>query len=504
MKISKTLIILLILAFVYAANEGDPCATDSDCQSLNSCIKKKCVHKELFPIRVSEVFASLWVALLNSISSAAGLAFGGSTVPYFQIFMHYSQSNAISLAYLITFGGGLGNLSSIMRLRHKETGGPIIHYNIALIAVPALTLGSQIGVTIRRVIPNFVQAIILLALLLYGTYNYWKKFRSQYKCEQKKFRKIKEDQEKIKNEVAKRAIGQNFQPVPLESERTETVSKEVQTPAKDEKDECFKKASPLEIEVKTDAQDTNDSHDAAWHARRNFLLKRELQLIPWYKLKEILVIVILIFLLVIIRGGKGVSSVAGITYCSDMDFGMLGIQLAAYLVCLIRNVFLIQRWENEKNEYNIPTHPDFIRLQGKKLIRLTFMCVFAGIVGAIASLGGGTVIIPELFKMGLNPMITAYSAGAFTLFTTFNSAVQTYFTGTIVGTQIAWFACLAFVFSSISARFFAWLFKKTGRQAFLPGIIFLVFVAAFVATLILLIIDCVNNWDRVIAAKVMC
>mmetsp|Transcript_6168 Transcript_6168/g.5534 ORF Transcript_6168/g.5534 Transcript_6168/m.5534 type:complete len:181 (-) Transcript_6168:302-844(-) len=174
-------------------------------------------------------------------------------------------------------------------------------------------------------------------------------------------------------------------------------------------------------------------------------------------------ILVIIVVLGLIRGGKKVESIVGIEYCGDMDFGMLGIIIAAFAISLLVNLFLIRKWQDEKKEYEIEFTPEDPEITKRHMIKLSILGILAGAMGASVAISGSFIMTPALFDMGVPPATVACTAGMFMIFTMFNSIFQVYVSGGVTEIQILWFACIAFVFSFISSKLVNWYAKKTGK-----------------------------------------
>jgi len=124
------------------------------------------------------------VFVISGLFNATGIG-GGSLFVAFLIFaMKYDTKIAIGISYSILFGGSLAKTSFSVRLRNEESGKPLINYGVAMILIPAMLVGSIIGLYLNNMCPNIVIMVCMILLLLSGLIKIFKKARQTFHEEQ--------------------------------------------------------------------------------------------------------------------------------------------------------------------------------------------------------------------------------------------------------------------------------------------------------------------------------
>ena len=85
------------------------------------------------------------IFILSGLFNATGIGGGSLFVAYLMSVLKYETKTAIGMSYAILFGGSLAKTSFSVRLRNDESNKPLINYNVALILIPAMLVGSIIG-----------------------------------------------------------------------------------------------------------------------------------------------------------------------------------------------------------------------------------------------------------------------------------------------------------------------------------------------------------------------
>lgn len=86
-------------------------------------------------------------------------------VPVLQTVFLYDLKQSIYIGFIVILAGALGNYLRFAFLRDSDTGGPMINYDLLLINVPMLTLGTLIGVIMNQFLPESIICLILVVVL---------------------------------------------------------------------------------------------------------------------------------------------------------------------------------------------------------------------------------------------------------------------------------------------------------------------------------------------------
>ena len=90
------------------------------------------------------------VFVMSGMFNATGIGGGSLFVSFLLSAMKYPTKTAISISYSILFGGSLAKTMFSIRLTSKESGKPLINYDVALILIPAMLVGSIIGLYLNE------------------------------------------------------------------------------------------------------------------------------------------------------------------------------------------------------------------------------------------------------------------------------------------------------------------------------------------------------------------
>lgn len=58
------------------------------------------------------------------------------------------MKEAIQLTYIFIFGGSIATLVKTITKKNPNTGGPLLDYNLIMISMPMVAIGSMFGVII--------------------------------------------------------------------------------------------------------------------------------------------------------------------------------------------------------------------------------------------------------------------------------------------------------------------------------------------------------------------
>ena len=474
---------LAFFTFISSASEtGDSCQIVEDCPSLHSCVENICVHKTLFPITAREVIGTIIILVMNALLTAGGVGGGAAYVPYIMLLFEVDLTKAIAYAYLCVFGGGLGNLANTIFLRNPKNKRFMINYDVNLIILPALMMGIMIGLICQRVLPPLVTNIILLFVLAYSMLKNSQKLKITWKKE-------KHDQHERKVGALELAKSPSIESPTTgtqlkEQEDAEVIPGMVQYDAEHQKQRKLDEINDEELvklsivaqkgvpDVKSLSTVTNLApnsliiqalEDPTVQKRQK--IEQEQLKFPFHKLALLLVNVAIIIIVGIIRGTKVFDPVVGVEWSCGWDFLWFALALVLFGIASTVNVYLVNKWQQEKVRANYEFLHEEPLLNMKRIIKLKIAAIVAGIVGAMVALGGAMIISPSLLDMGMPPAFSAAATGVFMIFSMFNALFGTILNKRITGAELAWFLPLAILFSYVSSKAVNFYVRKTGKQS---------------------------------------
>lgn len=118
-----------------------------------------------------------------SLATAAGLGGGEIVVPVIKILFQFTQSDAAPLSQCCIMCAGITRFIINYKKKHPYRDAVAIEYRAAMILMPAIFLGSSLGIMLHKILPNIIQEVMLLCVLLYCVYESIKKGTKIWKQE---------------------------------------------------------------------------------------------------------------------------------------------------------------------------------------------------------------------------------------------------------------------------------------------------------------------------------
>ena len=431
---------LILFPLVYGQIDCDLLDIESSCPSQYSCLDQICVHNPIFPLTISKIIEALIIMIICGLASAAGIGGGIMLSPVLLIFSDYVPDQAISIVYILIFGGSLGAIGNVIRLRDNELGGPMINYDFVLICLPLMLMATQMGVILNRILPNIIPLIGTILLVLVVFKKTFIKAKKEFATEKKRSSK-QENQETA-------------------AEILEIIPNSVKEKSKNEiapnyMNEELEEIKEQEIEIK------NNQY-------------------PWIKIKEIFFLLILLVTLNLLRGSKNFTSLIGIEYCSLYYWLMCGSIIIFCPIFLIRNILICQKLEKIKEKLKSDNQQNF-SMDSKRIVELGSISTLTGILAGMLGIGGGMILGPYFSQIGLSPQRSTATSCVFVLSTSFISSLQTLILNILTIDQICWYFGISVVGSSIISKIMLYVIKRYKR----PSIILFALCTVMVIALIL-------------------
>lgn len=136
------------------------------CSSYKPCKHQVCLHKTLWPVLKEDAVSFVAVLLIAVLAGCAGIGGGGLVVPILMILNRFDIKEAVPLSHVAVMGNALSQLAVNTRQAHPTVPHrPLIHYEMALLLLPAMLGGNSIGVVVGRVFPPTLLVVLSLVLL---------------------------------------------------------------------------------------------------------------------------------------------------------------------------------------------------------------------------------------------------------------------------------------------------------------------------------------------------
>jgi uncharacterized membrane protein YfcA len=121
-----------------------------------------------------EWFGIFWTALWLFSCNCAGIGGGGTMVPNIRIIFNFGVKDAIALSNATIAVAALMRYLVNFRKNHPlkfdtlgKPAGLIVDYNITLIMMPMLIVGSAVGVVVNYILPEPAIISVLIVSLVY-------------------------------------------------------------------------------------------------------------------------------------------------------------------------------------------------------------------------------------------------------------------------------------------------------------------------------------------------
>lgn len=466
-------IVVLLLCFslalgqvntTFEANETvqGTCTVDSDCKTQFVCTDGECVHKSLFPLSGLDILVTVIVTISNGLGTSGGVGEGALLIPYLILIGKYAVTQASSIAYVIVFGGVLGNLLNIVWMPHEKSHRPLINYDLNLLIIPALLIGVPFGVVLHTVLPPLAIYIGIIILLTY--------FIS--KIVLKIFRKPQPERPQLDK-----------------SEENENLFANQPQSSSD---------MYLEPETKAKFEEINRAVDAAEAE------EKEDHLFPRKKYQELLLILLAFGTIILLKGSKDFESVVGIGFCSPGYWSLYAVNVVIMSLLFYRNTRLVLKWQKEKEVKGYQFAADELQYDNQRIITILILSVFAGLVGGTLSVGGALVIAPTLLDWGMPPKSVAVTTGFFIVFTMLDSTLEVLMYGQVTSSEFFWFASINFVFSFITSRVVITYAKKYQKENLILAILGAVGTVSQIVMIYLLVNLSITSFPYLVDATSFC
>jgi hypothetical protein len=123
------------------------------------------------------------IAVCALLSAGGGIGGGALFIPIYLIVYGLTAHQAVPLSKITIFGLAIGGFTVLYSKRHPYKDAPLIDYDLTMLLIPGILLGTIAGVYLNVIFPAFVIVISLVVLLTYTSYKTWRKSFQLYKEE---------------------------------------------------------------------------------------------------------------------------------------------------------------------------------------------------------------------------------------------------------------------------------------------------------------------------------
>lgn len=458
-------------------------STDTD----GDCIDRKLFSQEFLWRDILTMF--VWL-LTAGVATAAGVGGGGIYVPIGILLLAFAPKQSSGLSQASIFGASLGGLILNFRNQHPKSdmihdapgvtattdtddkessesqrkihrsdllredpnattySRPLIHFDMALFLSPMEMAGAVLGVLVQKLLPNWLYLLLAALVLAITAYKTIGKYRSTRAKESSR-------EEAAKNESHK------------EGQISGTEDKQDSAEA-----------------LATNEEAPSDEH----LAKRQAFLVTDSRQIPLEKVAALILLWIGLLVLTLLKGGKGVESLVGITCESPWYSVLLGCQFLWMLGFALVFGFKLLRDQRERQKVSYPFLDDDVVWDMKSLRFYGAFTFVAGIVAGLIGIGGGMVLGPLMLVMGINPRVSTATTATMVVLTSSSVAVIFVTSGIVPWQYAALFFSICLFGSILGKSKIDGYVKKTGRPSLLILILAVIIALATAGCLVILLL----------------
>lgn len=386
-------------------------------------------------------------------------------VPLMILLMNFSTKQAVGISTgIVVINSFVMYFMALFKTHPKIPTKTLIDYNLALSMVAPMMVGALLGSIIAVVIPSIIQ---LITLLLFIVLSFAKTLQNAI------------DLWKEETKEKKAAIEMSAKttlPIIKEYKYIET-SEICINPTKFDGNTRIKNE---QIEIKNIAEDVIEKKEDSPEISR--LKKIDAQNFNIMKTIVPIIIVLLALALVLLRGGKGLSSVVGITKCSSPDWGVIIVYSILNILVFAFCAYLISKEQKERKACGWIEQKGEVTLSMGGIFAASIASFVVGFIGAITGIGGNLILTPVLMTMGYNPQVIS-STGIYLVFLSKIISGLVYFaSGLLPLDYLLALGIVSATFVALAIWRLNLLIKKLGRQS----IITLVFLVTLVIAILLI------------------
>ena len=121
-------------------------------------------HKPFWPLEPIEYLATLFLILIIVLTNAAGVGGGGAVLPILLMYS-FNVNVSVALCNTIIFIGSITRFIFEFNQSHPEKKAKVVDYNIAILMLPSVMIGSFLGVQLNMITPQAVIMVLLGSVL---------------------------------------------------------------------------------------------------------------------------------------------------------------------------------------------------------------------------------------------------------------------------------------------------------------------------------------------------
>ena len=371
------------------------------------------------------------------MSNASGLGGGLLFIPVLLLIMNFYPHEAIPISKIVIFAGASTSFINNLKIKRPGRNAKALNYNLVIVNAPNLLLGTVLGVTLNKILPNSLILFLLCLLLFFYSYKTFNTFLKLYREESNG------ELHSMSSQFNTISHGNNNNDINQQEER------------------------PIESELYKD----------------QFLLR-------WDKLKYILIPFLIMAGLSILRESQIVSK------CSSFYWVLM---FSFLVIVMIYDYFIFKHIETEysyRRIINFPYDERDINWTKETIIKLCCIGFLAGFIAGVIGIGGGVVLGPILLDLGIHPIVGTVTTNMLVLITSSSTTFQ-FILFKMLNLE---YGVICIVFSALGSYCGTYLVntyvKKTGKQSFIVLILFCVVITSAIVLPLSSLINIIEDYNK--------
>lgn len=390
------------------------CEEDKDCNSLNYCINKECYHAGIFPLSFRELLGITCLIIGLVFSTAVGMGGGGITLPILILILNFYSHQAIPLSKAIIFSNSLIGLIMHITQRHPNKKSITIEYNLIMLAVPNLLLGTTVGVNLNNIINGTLLLIVLSIFLLLTTFKM------------------------IKNTI-----------IFINKEQNVTT-------------ESKKLVINEEMKDKSNYTSNNDTNYIS--DRLKSQEKEDNNIFPVRKIFLIALSYATFLVFILINLSKFGKNHFGLDKCK-FNYWIVYALFSFILLCIC---YISSKNLLYQHKLRIDIGYNFIESDlnwnSSLIFKIIVISFLIGILSGAVGLGGGALLSPFFLELGINPIVATHTSNFLVVFTSSSTIIQFYLLDMIVLDYAVIVWVLPILSAIVGVLSINYIIKKTNKE----------------------------------------
>jgi uncharacterized membrane protein YfcA len=379
----------------------------------------------------------LSIFIAAGMSNASGLGGGLLFIPVLLLIMNFYPHEAIPISKIVIFAGAITSFIQNTKVKRPGRNSKALNYNLVIVNAPNLLLGTILGVTLNKILPNSLILFLLCMLLFFYSFKTFKTFLKIYREE---------------NSGELHSMSSQFNTISQRSVNNDINQQEER---------------PVESEIYKD----------------RFLLR-------WDKLKYIIIPFLIMAGLSILRESEIVSKCSAIYWILMFSF---------LAIVLIYDYFIYNHIQTEYSYRKIigfPYDDRDINWTNQTIIKLCFIGFLAGFIAGVIGIGGGVVLGPILLDLGVHPIVGTVTTNMLVLITSSSTTFQ-FILFKMLNIE---YGIICIIFSALGSYCGTYLVntyvKKTGKQSFIVLVLFCVVIISAIVLPLSSLINILEDYNK--------